>query len=232
MSDKFETSTGIRQGASSSVLLFLVFINDLITFLKSKCIEEQLIRMMHSLLYTDDTAILSTQHHLFIIKCNTMLQYFRENKLKLNIGKSAYLIINPKENDQRCSIQLHTGFLGYKSKVHYLGAIISDCGIVDQDIQLHLDEKRPNITVKFINFRSKNYLAPLKYKLKVLNTCASSSLLYGCETWGLFDSKPLETLYQFGIRNALSIRQTTPNEITYIESGLFNPKQPNKITAI
>ena len=134
---------------------------------------------------------------------------------------SAYLIINSKENDQRCSIQLHNGFLGYKSKVHYLGAIISDSGIVDQDIQLHLDKKRPNITVKFINFCSKNDLASLKYKLKVLNTCASSSLLYGCETWGLFDSKPLETLYRFGIRNALSIQQTTPHEITYIESGLF-----------
>ena len=94
VSDKFETSTGIRQAASSSVLLFLVFIN----FLKSKCIEEALIHTMHSLLHADDTAILSTQRHLFVIKCNTMLQYFRENKLKLNIGKSAYLIINPKEN--------------------------------------------------------------------------------------------------------------------------------------
>ena len=77
------------------------------------------------------------------------------------------------------------------------------------------------MTVKFVNFCSKNYLAPLIIKLKVLNTCVSASLVYGSETWGDFNTKSLETLHRTGLKCALSIRSTTNNEIAYIESGQY-----------
>ena len=62
MSDSFATSSGIRQGASSSVFLFILFINDLIDYMKQNCVEEPLIRMMHCLLH--DTVILSTNQKM------------------------------------------------------------------------------------------------------------------------------------------------------------------------
>ena len=46
MSTPFYTYTWIRQGALSSVLLFIVFIDDLIDYLKLHCIEEPIIGMM------------------------------------------------------------------------------------------------------------------------------------------------------------------------------------------
>ena len=36
-SDPFQTYTGIRQGAPSSVFLFILFIDDFITYLKANC---------------------------------------------------------------------------------------------------------------------------------------------------------------------------------------------------
>ena len=42
-SNEFKTYTGIRQGAPSSVFLFIVFMDDLISYLKRYCIEEPLI---------------------------------------------------------------------------------------------------------------------------------------------------------------------------------------------
>ena len=221
MSDRFETSTGIRQGASSSVFLFIVFINDLIIYLKVKCVEEPLINNMHSLLHADDTAILSTNRKLFIIKCNHMLQYFCDNQLGLNLGKSGYLIINAKNNDLKTTIHLDNGCLEYKNHVVYLGGFISDTGNIDTDVSLYLKEKRPNVSVKFVNFCAKNYLAPFGIKLKVLDTCVSSSLCYGSETWGQFKTPMLETLYRSGLKTALGIRSTTNNEITYIDSGQY-----------
>ena len=98
-SSEFVTSSGIRQGAPSSSCLFILFINDIIDYIRDRCVSEPLIETMHVLLHADDTLIISTNRLLFTKKCNCMLQYFDENRLKLNLGKSGYLIINSKTND-------------------------------------------------------------------------------------------------------------------------------------
>ena len=87
-SHKFPTKCGIRQGAPSSSILFIVFINDLIDYMKAHCITENIIDTLHVLLHADDTIIISTSENSFIQKCNIMLNYFADNKLRLNLGKS------------------------------------------------------------------------------------------------------------------------------------------------
>ena len=64
-----------------------------------------------------------------------------------------------------------------------------------------------------------HFLAPLFVKMKVLNSCVSASLVYGCETWGMSTLKNAETAYRQGLKSALSVRDGTNNEIVYIESG-------------
>ena len=218
-SQKFRTFSGIRQGAASSALLFIAFIDDLVDYLESRCPSEPMLEMLHCLLHADDTVILSTDRNLFISKCNHMLKYFDENQLKLNLSKSEYLIINGKENDTKDSLLLNNGYLGYKSVVKYLGIKISDSGNVSTDIGLNIDAKRANVTIKYGNFCRKNFLAPLEVKLTVLNTCVSASLLYGCEVWGTSNVAKLESLYRHGLRTALSIRNNVNNEIVYLETG-------------
>ena len=158
-------SSGIRQGAPSSSCLFIVFINDLIDYTRNRCTREPLIESMHVLLHADDTLILSTDRSLIIKKCNMMLEYFQENKLKLNVGKSGYLISNGKSINPKKSLCLNNGFLCYKNEITYLGLIISDTGNISGDIKLNIESKRSNISMKYANFCSKNYLAPIKVKL-------------------------------------------------------------------
>ena len=88
VSTKFRTFTGIRQGAASSALLFIAFIDDLVKHLEERCEPEPMLDTLHCLLHADDTAILSTNRDLFINKCNHMLDYFKENSLSLNLSKS------------------------------------------------------------------------------------------------------------------------------------------------
>ena len=57
-----------------------------------------------------------------------MLDYFRINKLNLNLSKSAYLIINGKYIDTKTDITLNNGRLEYKPQVVYLGALLCDSG--------------------------------------------------------------------------------------------------------
>ena len=43
--------------------------------------------------------------------------------------------------------------------------------------------------------------------------------IYACETWGINNVQSLETTYRFGLKRALSVRESTCNELVYIESG-------------
>ena len=218
-SKKFRTFTGIRQGAASSALLFILFIDDLVKYLEERCPQEPILEILHCLLHADDTAILSTNRELFIDKCNHMLDYFEENSLSLNLSKSGFLIIKGKAEDIRCNLPLKNGVLPYKDEIKYLGVKISDSGSLKEDVNRFIKGKRSNLTIKYRNFCRKNFLAPLFVKFKVLSSCVSSSLLYGCETWGMNKLQDVETAFRQGLKSALSVRECTNNEIVYIESG-------------
>ena len=195
--------------------------DDLVQFLEDECIREPLINLMHCLLHADDTAIISTNRDLFIIKCNKMLIYFRENSLTLNLKKSSYMIINGKEEDVKCNIYLEEGEkdLEYKSSYVYLGVIITDNGNLRYDLETYIDNKRSNVTIKYNNLIRKHVNMPMKFKLQVLDSCVCSVLIYACETWGITNVQSLETSYRFGLKRALSVRDSTCNEIVYIETG-------------
>ena len=86
------------------------------------------------------------------------------------------------------------------------------------DIKNFIDMKRANVSIKYLNYCAKNRNAPLSAKLDVLDTCASSSIIYACETWGKC-CESAEQLYRIGLRAALDIRSNINNEILYVESG-------------
>ena len=215
-SEIFITRTGIRQG--SSVLLFILFMDGLFIFLRKQCTPEEVIGAFHALVHADDTIIISTERRLFINKCNAMVEYFKQNKLNLNLLKSSYLIINPSIVDHKCNIKLMEDYLEYKSTQVYLGVIISDDGRLAKDVRDYINEKRANVIIKFANFCAKNFLAQLKIKLSVLESCVISSLCYASETWA-YTGLDVELVYRYGLKTALGVKQSTSNDITYIESN-------------
>ena len=146
-----------------------------------------------------------------------MLDYFNENSLSLNLLKSGYIIINGT-GVNKADLILQNGILEYKQEVTYLGVKFTDTGNLQFDVDLYIAEKRSNVIIKFSSFCKRNFLAPLDIKLKVLNTCASASLIYSCETWGDCKLKNVETLYRQGHKMALSVRDNVSNEIVYVES--------------
>ena len=152
------------------------------------------------------------------------MTFFTENRLRLNLGKSAYLIINPKENDIKSTIVLSAGVLKYNSEIEYLGVFVTDGGSLKNDVQCFVNKKRANVSIKYTNFCKTNRNAPLHVKLDVLDTCVSAALTYGCETWGSHCNEA-ELCYRTGLKTALNVRQCLNNEIVYIESGKW-PLRP------
>ena len=131
------------------------------------------------------------------------------------------MIINGKEEDVKCNIYLEEGEkdLEYKSSYVYLGVIITDNGNLRYDLEAYIDNKRSNVTIKYNNLIRKHVNMPMKFKLQVLDSCVCSVLIYACETWGITNVQSLETSYRFGLKRALSVRDSTCNEIVYIETG-------------
>ena len=155
-------------------------------------------------------------------KCNNVRKYPEKFviKLKLNLGKSGYMIITADNKTRREKLMLNNGYIKYKH-MKYLGVLISDTGSIMKDVDLFINGKRGHIYTKYTNYCSRNYLAPLQIKLKVLTSCVASTIIYGCETWGKSIPKGIEQVYRIAIKTALSMRSNTNNEIVYLESGLY-----------
>ena len=182
-SNEFRTFSGIRQGAtSSSALLLITFMDDLVKYLKATCESEDFLKDLHTLLHADGTVILSSYRSKFIDKCNSMT-FFNSNRLSLNIGKSGYMVVS-KKSVERKSIQLNSGILKYKESYNYLGYELTGSGGIRKDFKCHLNNHRSNTSTKFLNFSNLNFLASLQIKLKVLTACIKSTYLYSCEVWG------------------------------------------------
>ena len=184
ISEVFETHTGIKQGASSSVILFIMFMDDIIDSLKEHCLIEPILKDLHSMLHADDTVVLSTNRELFIHKCNVLVDTITQKKMSLNYKKSGFLIINGGPEDVKCNLKLKSGWLIYNAVQKYLGGIFADTGSVSIDVDLCLKQKTKEVNVKLASFLLKNEYAPISVKLKVVNACINSAILYGCESWG------------------------------------------------
>ena len=192
--------------------------DDLFKYLDDRCSAEAIKGDIHTLIHADDTIILSTDRASFIKKCEHVVMFFTENRLKLNLGKSAYLIINPKQTDTKSTIVLSSGVLKYCSEIEYLGVYVTDNGSLKKDVKRFLDKKRANVSIKYTNFCKSNRNAPLHVKLDVLDRCVSAALTYGCETWGRYCNEA-DLCHRTGLKTALNVRQCLNNEIVYIETG-------------
>ena len=94
--------------------------------------------------------------------------------IRLNLRKSDYLVIGGRQKDEK--LKLSNDYLEYKNTIKYLGVIISDTGNNIKDIQLFIQKKRADMYTKYTNFCAKDYLCPLRIKLKVLHTCMMTSI--------------------------------------------------------
>lgn len=222
LSDVFLTFSGIKQGAPSSVILFIIFMDDVIDVLKEKCVNELLLNNLHALLHADDTLVFSFDRDLFIAKCNILIDSFHEKKLQLNLKKSSYMIIDTSKSVIKVDLKLKSGWLPYSATTIYLGALFNDAGLISSDINQHASDKNKSVSIKLANFVTNNLYAPITVKYKIQRSCVSSAILYSCETWSYSNLSRIEALYRRSIKTCTKMKANTPNDIAYIESGCSN----------
>ena len=83
-----DATVGVRQGAPSSCLLFIIYIDVMVRMLKRAFISDGFLGALHALLLMDDTVVLATNRQMCEAKLRVIIQYCNEFGMKINGKKT------------------------------------------------------------------------------------------------------------------------------------------------
>ena len=171
-----EMDYGTPQGSCLGPLLFLIFINDL-----SLNNDNGI-----SLLFADDTTLLHSHQDLETLKelvekdLHRLMDWFRANKLTLNLSKTEVILFSPKDSLQKITLNIGTYTLTSIPHVRFLGIWLDSKLQWRKHITTLLIKLKQNINIlkqcnKFLN----------KYtKKQIYHAHLLSHITYGLLFWG------------------------------------------------
>lgn len=215
----FTLMAGIRQGEAISGLLYIAYTMDLIQLFLQNFPMEEIIENIHLLMHADDIMLIATNRSSAERKLNFLLEYCKNNFIYLQIKKCTFLCINKSNDLDETPFEIDSQYIKSVKEQIYLGSTITNSTNIRDDVEAENANRNKNI-IKYYAFLRKNRNAPLKIKLRVLEACVMSSILYNCETWGNVCLKKLDNKFRRLLKTSLNISINTCNEICYIETGM------------
>ena len=212
------SSIGVRQGAPTSCLLFVMYIDKMVKMIKETLPVDGFLGTLHCLLLMDDTVILATSRDMCKRKLDILFDFCNEYGMILNEKKSKFFVINGDDND-KLPFYSNNVEVQYCSKYLYLGAWFTDDGKTSSAISLHVAAMSALVN-KFAIFCNANRDMPYLYKLRVFNAAVLSSLLYSSETWLTSNVKQVMSHYNQLVKCLLGVRKNTAINLCIVESGI------------
>jgi hypothetical protein len=212
-------NTGVLQGASTSCLLFTLYLDRMIKMIKAKHPTDGFLGELGVMLLMDDTVLLATSREKLIDKYKTLLQYCSEFGMVVNQAKTKFMVINGTDEDCESISLTHRQediCLHHTDQYIYLGAPFTSDGNPTTAIKVHVQNSIKHMN-KLIAFLQKNSDLPFVLKKKVLDACFMSSIAYAGEAWLHGKTKSLETLYIKAIKATLGVRNTTCTDLCLVE---------------
>ena len=172
---------GTPQGSNLGPLLFLIFCNDIYLQLEN----------CNSILFADDTTVYKSHkniHYLkYCIESNmvNLSNWFKANKLTLNLNKSICILFGPKCNKQKFSVTLDNQPLQTVHETKFLGVWIND----KLSLSTHVNKLVLKVKRNLHLLRNCRNMLNLPTKRIIYFAHIQSHLTYCISIWGNLVSK-------------------------------------------
>ena len=133
------TNKGVKQGSTTSCILFLLYIDRMIKMIKEHFETDGFLGALHILMLMDDKVLLPTSKEGLINKFKICQQYCTEYGMSVNVLKTKFIVLNMDEADKE-SIISNNITVKYCTNYKYLGTFITDDGAYKTVLDLHIKE--------------------------------------------------------------------------------------------
>uniref|UniRef100_A0A0K8SIW0 Reverse transcriptase domain-containing protein n=1 Tax=Lygus hesperus TaxID=30085 RepID=A0A0K8SIW0_LYGHE len=221
--DGFEQTIteGVLQGDAISPQLFIIFLADMETYMRSRGCHGIPIagRELMVLFFADDISILADSVPDAQMKMRILEDYCRENHLTINSKKSKIMTFGkggrPK---RRRSIFCKGEELEYVTTFQYLGVLFSSNGKFTANKDMFVSKAKSAIgSTREVLWKGK--VSAWGSKFKLFDALTGSVLLYAAEVWGLWHMDDIEVVQQLFLKSILCLQNGTPGHFLRLETG-------------
>ena len=220
----FPVCEGIRQGGVLSGLLYLVFIDELISTLEKSNLNTGILSITSCVpSLADDVACISTSLLQLQRMLDICFDYSRRWRFQFNAGKSSILQFSPNLRDNGVIYPWCIGNERIPIATNYthLGVDINS-NLNSSERIMNCCRKRRNSFFALNGISSKSTNPEVLVKL--YKTIILPSVLYGCEIWGRVkasDLALLNKLQHFIVKRILDLPKLTRSDMCQSLVGLF-----------
>jgi len=181
MSNPVDISIGVPQGSVLGPLLFLLFSNDIVNFVPGARIN----------CYADDVVVYVDGKDIDEVKCKLQKclieigQWYRDNRLVINVSKSKVLLIGTRQKLSRLNIddfniEFNGCILERVETMRYLGLEIDE----ELNWNSQINNITKNVSYKIHMLRRLSSFLPESLCSKMYSTYIQPLTEYGCTIWG------------------------------------------------
>ena len=150
-SDYVLLMAGVKQGAPPSGLLYIAYTLGIIDMYNQNFNPEPLIYIYHLLMHADDILLSATSRSIAISKIRHLMQYCKENYIKLQTTKCAMMCVNSNNAKDNEMIQIDNLSLNSTKCGIYLGSAITNSTKLIDDVNADIKHRQVSV-VKFLLF--------------------------------------------------------------------------------
>ena len=212
---------GVLQGESASPLLFNLFINDLVSYMKERNVRGVNINSEKDIaliLYADDLVLLADTPGMMQKALDVLSNYCTENFLEINYEKTKTMIFSAGGKHKMTSFKIKGETIEIVNEFQYLGVTFSPKNVFLKATEKAI--KKSHISLdNIVSLMSNSKLQSWKGRQNLFNSSVKASLLYASEIWSLRYLDELEKVQNRFYKRVFNWQLTTPGYIIRQETN-------------
>jgi hypothetical protein len=220
LTDRFSTTSGVRQGDALSPTLFIILMNDLSRELNnSPCSVRLNSSHANHLMYADDVALVSENAEDLQSLVSTMHEWCSKWHLTINSEKSKVVHFRRKRAPHRPHrIEVAGSALEYVHSFKYLGVIFDEHLSYAEHASAIAGSASRALGAIIAKYKANNHMTFKVYE-RLYNACVTPILDYGANVSGMHQWNELESVQMKACRVFIGVHKFAPHAAIEGDTG-------------